>query len=155
MDAENQNEVVNEKIDESVEESEKTLSDAVAQEYDSRQKELEEKLKALEAEKEEAIRRAEAAEKDLQDKKAADAIANAVSDNKLLPSQVQEGSVFVEIANSNLELFERLVEALVERPFPVEGELHQDDDAIAVKKSYKDLVAEGKDPMAAFDEVQK
>lgn len=126
MDAENQNEVVNEKIDESVEESEKTLSDAVAQEYDSRQKELEEKLKALEAEKEEAIRRAEAAEKDLQDKKAADAIANAVSDNKLLPSQVQEGSVFVEIANSNLELFERLVEALVERPFPVEGELHQD-----------------------------
>ena len=143
--------------EEEAKQEDSSIADAIKAEYEAKLKELEEAKAAIEAEKAEAIKRAEEAEKNLADQKAAEAIAKAVAEGRLTPSQVGDGSVFVRLAHENPDLFAEIVEQLNVSEFPVKAKLSQDEveKLNQPKQTIKDLVAAGTDPMRAFDEVTK
>lgn len=144
-----------EQEEEKKEDDSSVLVDSIKAEYEAKLKELEDAKAAIEAEKAEAMKRAEEAEKGLADQKAANAIAKAVSEGRLTPSQVGDGSVFVRLAHENPDLFAEIVDQLNVAEFPVEAKLTSKENLEQPKKNIKELVAAGMDPMSALDEVTK
>lgn len=141
--------------EEKKEDDSSVLVDSIKAEYEAKLKELEDAKAAIEAEKAEAMKRAEEAEKGLADQKAANAIAKAVSEGRLTPSQVGDGSVFVRLAHENPDLFAEIVDQLNVAEFPVEAKLTSKENLEQPKKNFKELVAAGMNPMSALDEVNK
>ncbi len=111
----------------------------------------------LVADKEALAKDAEHNAKALADERAKNSVAEAVRAGQLMPSQVADGSPWVQLAYAQPEIFKALVETMGKADMPTHAKLSAEGKKAEVEsqvEKFKRLVAEGVDPDQAFREVQ-